>query len=131
MSVNSPRNSDLRPSKQGVVYKALFNAAAHLGLQTSELENVTGLSQPTLSRLKQATANGVERAVNPKSFENILLFLRLFRSLDSIFGGNVEQSKLWLNGKNFPLKGRPIELIYKTEGLVRVVSYLDAMRAKV
>ena len=56
-----------------------------------------------------------------------LLFVRLFRSLDSIVGEE-GTARAWLNSDNKGLNARPIELISQTEGLVRVVHYLDASR---
>ena len=53
--------------------------------------------------------------------------LRIFRSLDSIVGEQSTAQK-WLKSENVGLRGRPIELICKIEGLVRVSQYLDASR---
>jgi hypothetical protein len=36
-----------------------------------------------------------------------------------------------LDDTNQPLAGRPIELIRSTEGLVRVVQYLDSARGRI
>ena len=65
-----------------------------------------------------------------KEWEFGLLFVRLFRSLDSIVGEESSARK-WLDSDNRALNGRPIELISNTEGLVRVVHYLDASRGLV
>jgi uncharacterized protein (DUF2384 family) len=54
----------------------------------------------------------------------------VFRSLDSIVGDEATARK-WLASENLGLNGRPIELIRSTEGLVRVVQYLDASRGLV
>ena len=59
-----------------------------------------------------------------------LLFVRAFRSLDSIVGAD-ETARQWLSSENLGLNGRPIDLIGQTEGLVRVVQYLDASRGLV
>ena len=50
--------------------------------------------------------------------------------LDSIVGEETAARK-WLNSENRGLNGRPIELISNTEGLVRVVHYLDDSRGLV
>jgi hypothetical protein len=65
-----------------------------------------------------------------KEWELGALFVRLFRSLDAVIGSNDSAARAWLNGHNSGLTGRPIELIRSTEGLVRVVQYLDAARGR-
>ena len=63
-----------------------------------------------------------------KEWEFALLFLRLFRSLDSIVGDE-QSARRWLGSDNRALNARPIDLLPQTEGLVRVVQYLDASRS--
>jgi len=53
--------------------------------------------------------------------------VRAFRSLDSIVGEE-QSARQWLAGENRALNARPIDLLRDTEGLVRVVQYLDASR---
>ena len=65
-----------------------------------------------------------------KEWELGALFVRLFRSLDSIVGEQ-GSARAWLGSHNIGLNGCPLELIRSTEGLVRVVHYLDASRARV
>ena len=65
-----------------------------------------------------------------KEWEFALLFVRVFRSLDSI-AGNEQTARQWLKSENRGLNGRPVDLIRQTEGLVRVVHYLDASRGLV
>ena len=57
-----------------------------------------------------------------------LLFLRLFRSLDALMGGDEGKSRAWLRAENSHLGGVPAERIRRVEGLVDVIQYLDAMR---
>jgi uncharacterized protein (DUF2384 family) len=45
--------------------------------------------------------------------------------------GEESTARAWLNSDNKGLNARPIELISQTEGLVRVVHYLDASRGLV
>lgn len=65
-----------------------------------------------------------------KEWDFALLFVRVFRSLDSIVGDDATARK-WLLSDNLGLQAKPVELIRNTEGLVRVVQYLDASRARV
>jgi uncharacterized protein (DUF2384 family) len=66
-----------------------------------------------------------------KEWELGALFIRLFRSLDALIGSNDAAARGWLNGQNHGLAGRPIDLIRSTEGLVRVVQYLDSARGRI
>jgi len=66
-----------------------------------------------------------------KEWELGALFVRLFRSLDALIGSNDAAARRWLNGENRGLPGRPIDLIRTTEGLVRVVQYLDCARGRI
>lgn len=54
-----------------------------------------------------------------------MLFVRIFRSLDSIVGDESIARK-WLGSDDRCLNAKPIEMIRNTEGLVRIVQYLDA-----
>ena len=67
---------------------------------------------------------------NRKEWDFALLYVRVFRSLDSIVGDESTARK-WLTSENLGLNAKPIDLIRNTEGLVRVVQYLDASRGLV
>jgi len=114
-----------RSSPGVVARKALVRAAQELGLTQAELGGVLGASAATVSR----TFAG-ERDVDPRSAEgrNALLFVRLFRSLDALLGGDVAQVRRWLRAQNHHLGGVPLSLLSTTQGLVHVAEYLDAMR---
>ena len=64
-----------------------------------------------------------------KPFELAILFVRLYRSLDSIMSGDDAVAADWLRNKNTALNGVPLELIQSVSGLVDVIAYLDARRA--
>ena len=66
-----------------------------------------------------------------KAFELALLFLRLFRSLDALAGGDEQTARAWLRNDNLALGGVPAALIESLPGMVNVVGYLDARRALV
>jgi len=110
-----------------VLSKAVARAAGRLDVSRALLAKVLGLSPSTVTRLY---AGHYQLEPQRKEWEFALLFVRLFRSLDSIVG---EQgaARAWLSSHNIGLNGRPLELIRSTGGLVRVVHYLDASRARV
>jgi uncharacterized protein (DUF2384 family) len=109
---------------EAVLSKAVSRAADRLDISKSMLAKVIGVSPPTITRLYSGE---YQLAQDRKEWDFALLFVRVFRSLDSIVG-NEGTAKKWLNSENLGLNGRPIDLIANTEGLVRVVQYLDASR---
>ena len=110
-----------------VLTKAVARAAEQLGLSKSLLARLLGLSPATITRIYTG-----DYLLEPsrKEWEFGLLLVRLFRSLDSIVADEAS-AREWLESQNSGLNGRPIDLITQTEGLVRVVHYLDASRAVV
>jgi uncharacterized protein (DUF2384 family) len=109
-----------------VLTRATLRAAERLGFSQRELAKLLGVSAASLSRL------GRSRQVDPGSKEGelALLFVRVFRSLDSLVGGDEQAARDWLRADNLHLGGVPAELVASVAGLVRVVEYLDAMRGK-
>jgi hypothetical protein len=117
----------LKPQAAVVLSKAVARAAERLDVSKSLLAKVLGVSPPTITRLY---SGNYLLDPNRKEWDFALLFLRVFRSLDSIVGDEATARK-WLGSDNLGLNGKPIELIRDTEGLVRVVQYLDASRGLV
>lgn len=115
------------PDRSLVLTKAVARAAERLDISRALLAKVLGLSPPTVTRLYKGEYQLNEHR---KEWEFALLFVRVFRSLDSIVGDE-RTARRWLNSDNSGLNGRPIDLIRHTEGLVRVVHYLDASRGLV
>lgn len=108
--------------------KATIRAAKKLGLKNRSLGAVIGLSEPTISRMSKGE---FVLSRGDKAFELSALFVRLFRSLDAIAGGDAEVARVWLNSPNTALRGTPIDLIQSIGGLVNVVQYLDTRRARI
>jgi transcriptional regulator with XRE-family HTH domain len=116
----------LSPDPAAVLTKAVLSAAARLGLRQSDLAAVLGASEASISRLQRG------RAIDPESKEGelALLFLRLYRSLDALVGGDDAQAQRWLHAENDHLGGVPAQRVTTVQGLVGVVEYLDAMRGR-
>jgi transcriptional regulator with XRE-family HTH domain len=111
-----------------VLTGAVLRAAALLELNQARVAEILGLSAATVSRM----ANGSYALdANKKEWELGALFVRLFRSLDSLVGSNDEVARAWLNGENRGLGDKPVNLIRSAEGLVRAVHYLDAARSRI
>ena len=114
------------PAPGPVLTKATLNAAERLGLRNRQLAAIIGSSEASISRLQHG------RLLEPdtKEGELALLFLRLYRSLDALVGGDDDKARTWLTAANVHLGGIPAERIRTVEGLVDVVQYLDAMRGR-
>jgi transcriptional regulator with XRE-family HTH domain len=107
---------------------AVLNAAELLDVSQSELAAILGLSPATVSRM---TTGRYLLQLDRKEWQLGALFVRLFRSLDSITGGRDELSRAWLRSHNNALSATPASLLDQVESFVRVVQYLDASRAAV
>lgn len=111
-----------------VLTSAVLRAADLLAVTQAELSEILGVSPATVSRM------GTGRySLQPdrKEWQLGAMFVRMFRSLDSITGGRDELSRAWLRGENAALVGTPFSMLSDIERFVRVVQYLDASRAQV
>ena len=111
-----------------VVTKAAMRAAARLELPNRSVARILGVSEATVSRMGAGT---YLLKTDDKAFELALMFLRLFRSLDALSGGDEQTSRAWLRNENVALGGVPVALIESLSGMINVVGYLDARRARV
>ena len=117
------------PDEATVVSKALLRAAETLGLSSAELAGIIGTSESTLSRVRNRKRGPIP--LGTKEGELALLFLRVFRSLDALVGGNEAHARAWLRAENHHVGGSPLRRMKKIEGLVDVAEYLDAMRGTI
>ena len=110
-----------------VLSKAVVRAARLLALTQRDAAAALGISEATASRLfagKYLLAP--DRA---KEWELARLLVRMFRSLDALWG-HEEIARAWLASENLALAARPRDLLRSVEGMVRVVTYLDAARGR-
>lgn len=112
-----------------VLTRAVIEAARRLALGPSDLKNIIGASQPTASRLLNGRYALPEGS---KPWELAAHFVRLYRSLSSLVGGDDELARTWLKSPNRAFDGqRPLEAIKRVDGLIHACEYLDAHRARV
>jgi transcriptional regulator with XRE-family HTH domain len=114
-------------ARRAVLSKAVVRAARLLGLTQTQVAEAVGLSEATVSRMF-----GGKYLLDPscKEWELGSLLVRVFRSLDSIVGSD-EKAREWLRSRNLALGERPLDLLPKAEGLIRVLHYLDAARGRI
>ncbi|MEZ5287814.1 MAG: antitoxin Xre-like helix-turn-helix domain-containing protein [Vicinamibacterales bacterium] len=115
-------------SDGAVVTKAVLRAAGLLQVPQKTLSRVIGVSEATVSRMSAGTYT---LSPQDKAFELAVLFVRLFRALDAISGGDDTVARTWLRNANAALGDAPITRIESVTGLVDALAYLDARRALV
>lgn len=124
--MNTASLTDSAAERRRVLTGATLKAADLLEIRQSVLARLLGVSTAQVSRMRQGAYLLDETR---KEWELAALFLRLYRSLDSI--AMHEEARAWLNSRNRGLNGeKPAALITSAAGLVRVVDYLDAARAR-
>ena len=121
----APAAASSAPISDGqLLLQAVLRAADQLELSRSALAQVLGRDRSLFSRGK-----GIEPA--SKTGELALLLVRLFRSLAVLVGNDPAQMRHWFHTANHHTGGVPAEQVQRTESLVEIVHYLDAMRARV
>lgn len=116
-----------QPEAGLVLCKALHNTQKAFGLSNEELGRVIGKDRTTVGRIYD------KGQLSPRSKEGelALLLVRVYRSLFALLGGSTSQMQHWLNTANHHLGGKPREMLASVQGLVNLVTYLDAMRGRV
>lgn len=111
-----------------IVTSALCKATEKLKFTQAELADILGVSKSTASRIMKGTHILRE---GQKDYEIAVIFLRIFRSLDAITGGDDRVNVNWMRNKNTALSGVPAAMLKNLTGLMNVITYLDAQRAKI
>ncbi len=109
-----------------IMTMAVVRAAEKLKLSGKDMALMLGVSEATVSRMRKDEF-WLEEGTKP--FELGALFVRLFRSLDAITGGDSTVAHAWLRNDNRALGGRPLDQIKTISGLTRGLAYLDSRRA--
>lgn len=124
--IRAPKPETHQPEASVVLTKAVIRAADYLDIPATVLARILGLSEPTISRMRKGA---FVLSVKKKEFEIGVLFVRLFRSLDTLVGGDQASARAWLANVNTALSARPLNQIQTINGLYNVIAYLDARRA--
>src|SRR6476661_4406615 len=103
---------------QQTLTRAVLDSAELLDVSQVELAGLLGVSPATVSRM---TSGRYLLQPDRKEWQLAALFIRLFRSLDSITGGRDDLSRAWLRGGNDALHAVPASLLSDIESFVRVV----------
>ncbi|MGC6473125.1 MAG: MbcA/ParS/Xre antitoxin family protein [Candidatus Puniceispirillaceae bacterium] len=115
------------PDLRKVLTKATFRVAQQLGLNQTELGAVLGMDRSSVSRLK--TNAGLDPQT--KEGELALLLFRLGRELSSLTDADPAWIQHFMRTANKETNGVPAEQIKTIIGLVSVLRFVDAIRAKI
>jgi uncharacterized protein (DUF2384 family) len=132
--MNTPTRTAARPASEqslaadaAVLSKAVVRVARLLELTQRDVSAALGISEATTSRL--FTGKYLLAPDRAKEWELARLLVRMFRSLDALWG-HEDIAREWLASNNLALAARPKDLLRSVEGMVRVVTYLDAARGR-
>ena len=108
--------------KAAVLNEALTNAGRDLGLIQADLGAIVGRGRSDISR----------RRIDPdgKDGELALLFIRCYRALYGLTGGDLDLMQHWMHTENRHTGGVPVEQVKSVQGLITVLEYLDGIRGK-
>src|SRR5207245_6807298 len=96
MPTRKPKASPA-PAEAAVLTKAALRAATQLGMTNKSLATIIGVSEATVSRMRSGDYT-LQRGQKP--FELAILFVRFYRSLDAIVGGDTAVAAAWLRNRN-------------------------------
>lgn len=110
-----------------IVTEAYLGAGRELGLSLGQLARIVGVSESTMKNYSRGRA----AISSAKNTELSLGFIRVYRALYAILGGNRDQMQHWMATPNRHLRSQaPAELVENYQGLAEVNIYLDAMRGR-
>ena len=119
-AMNTDALSNLNKFK--ILAEGYLNAGKALGFKTCDLGEILGKDRTALSRNKLDP--------HSKTGEIALMFIRIYRSLFELMGGNTDQMQHWMHTRNLQTGGVPSEQLKTLVGLVTVMEYLDALKGK-
>lgn len=98
--------------------KAVLNTAKKLSLDIDQLTRVLGIDNtPTL----QLTALDPDS----KQGERAIIWIRIFRLLYELNGGDMQWIRLYMNSQNHLTGGIPLQQIQQENGLIKVLESLE------
>ena len=112
--------------QERVLTMAVIRASDKLGLSGKDLAMIIGVSEATVSRMRNDT---FWLKKGTKEFELGAHFVRFFRSLDALTGGNKQVAYAWLRNDNRVFGGPPLDQIKTISGMIHGFAYLDSRRA--
>jgi hypothetical protein len=110
------------PDKAGLLAEAFANVGRYLSMSQVDLGKIIGKDRTAISRGRVEPGS--------KAGELALLFIRCYRALYVLTGGDPRQMAHWMHTENRHTGGVPAEQVKTVQGLITVLEYLDAIRGK-
>ena len=111
-------------SDDQLLLQAVLRTADELDLSRTALAKVLGRDRSMFARAK-----GIDPS--SKTGELALLLIRLYRSLSVLVGNDRMLIRHWFHTANRHVGGVPADQVQRTESLVEIAHYLDAMRSPI
>ncbi|MEO1078379.1 MAG: MbcA/ParS/Xre antitoxin family protein [Pseudomonadota bacterium] len=105
-----------------ILGRSLLAAAEELGVSKADIGAIIGRNRTSIHR------NGIDP--DSKAGELALIFIRIYRSLFALMGGDRDNMRHFLSTENRGTHGIPAKQLHNIQGMVTVCTYLDAMRGK-
>ncbi len=120
-------NALAQQSDAALITHAFIEAGRELGMTLGQLTGVIGVSQSAMKNYSRGSAS----ISSAKDQELALGFIRVYRALFAVLGGDREQMQHWMRTPNRHLNGQPPQaLATNYQGLAELNVYLDAMRGR-
>ncbi|WP_096086513.1 MbcA/ParS/Xre antitoxin family protein [Agaribacterium haliotis] len=119
-------HANLSADASAVLAKAILRASSQLGLKQAELGQALGMHRTAISKLKGASLDP-----QSKAGELALMLIRVSRALYGLCGGDEKLMQHFMRQPNTLTGGIPAEQVKSVSGLVNVLRFVDAIRAKV
>ncbi len=120
-------NAVARQNDAELVTHAVIEAGRELGMNLGQLAKVIGVSESAMKNYSRGSAT----ISSPKNQELSLGFIRVYRALFAVLGGDREQMQHWMHTPNRHLNSQaPAILAANYQGLAELNVYLDAMRGR-
>lgn len=116
-----PQNDSL------ILSAAIVQLAESWSIGSEQLASILGLPLASAIELIQGR---YKLDTSGPGYKAALLLIRLFGSLDVIFGGDDPAPARWLSTFNLDLGAAPMDRMASLEGLAAVCDYLDGQRAR-
>lgn len=111
---------------EAIMTKATLRAAELLDVNNRELAAIIGVSPSFVTKLRAGASVLADKS---KAMELAVQFVRAYRSLDAVVGGDVKTARDWLRHHNTALDTVPLTYMKTVVGLIDTVNYLDQRRA--